>query len=195
MHVYRKLVPAEIGQFRDHLLRLSPGDRHCRFSGSVSDDVIAAHCTRIDWLRTVIIGCFIDSILRGAAELRFDDPRIGWRCELAVTVEGAWQDRGHGTELLRRAITVCRNRGIRSIYMLCLLENRRMQRIARRFAGDLELGDGEAEARIALPFPDPFTLAREALDEGSAWLLACWDAPARLGVPFGQVADRPTITL
>jgi GNAT superfamily N-acetyltransferase len=188
MHVFRKLVPAEIGLFHDHLLRLTPEDRHCRFSGSVSDFVIAEHCARIDWFRTVVIGCFIDGDLRGAAELRLDDSRVGWRSELAVTVERDWQDQGNGTELLRRSITVCRNRGIRSIYMICLLENRRMQRIARRFEGDLVLGDGEAEAQIALPFPDPFTVAREALDEGAAWMLAWYGAPARLA--RGQLPGR-----
>jgi RimJ/RimL family protein N-acetyltransferase len=180
MHVYRKLVPAEIGLFHDHLLRLTPEDRHCRFAGLVSDERIAEYCANIDWFRTIIVGCFIDGTLRGAAELRLDDPRLGWRAELAVTVEQEWQSRGIGTELLRRAITACRNRGIRSIYMICLVANRRMQRIARRFDGELVIADGEAEAKVALPFPDHFTLAREALDEGTAWMMALMELPQRL---------------
>lgn len=180
MHVYRKLVPAEIGLFHDHLLRLTPEDRHCRFSGSVSDARIAEYCADIDWFRAIIIGCFVDGTLRGAAELRLDDPRVGWRAELAVTVEHEWQSRGIGTELLRRAITVCRNRAIRSIYMICLVANRRMQRIARRFEGELVIADGEAEAQVAVPFPDQFTLAREALEEGAAWMMTWMDLPARL---------------
>jgi GNAT superfamily N-acetyltransferase len=179
MYVYRKLVPAEIGLFHDHLLRLTPEDRHCRFSGFVSDERIAEYCSHIDWFRTIIIGCFADGMLRGVAELRLDDPRVGWRAELAVTVEQEWQSRGIGTELLRRAITVCRNRAIRSIYMICLVANRRMQRIARRFEADLIVADGEAEAKVALPFPDQFTLAREALEEGAAWMLAWMDLPVR----------------
>ena len=96
-----------------------------------------------------------------------------------MTVEHDWQSQGIGTELLRRAITVCRNRAIRSIYMICLVENRRMQRIARRFEGDLIVADGEAEAQVALPFPDQFTLAREALEEGVAWTMAWIDLSAR----------------
>ncbi|HEX2116979.1 MAG TPA: GNAT family N-acetyltransferase [Alphaproteobacteria bacterium] len=180
MHVYRKLVPAEIGLFHDHLLSLTPDDRHCRFSGFVSDARIADYCSSIDWFRAIIVGCFVDGVLRGVAELRLDDPRLGWRCELAVTVEREWQSRGIGTELLRRAITICRNRAIRSIYMICLVENRRMQRIARRFDGDLVFVEGEAEAQVALPFPDQFTLAREALDEGAAWMMAWVDLPARV---------------
>ena len=183
MHVYRKLVPAEIGLFHDHLLRLTPEDRHCRFAGLVSDVRIAEYTSQIDWFRTIIVGCFVDGTLRGVAELRLDDPRVGWRAELAVTVENEWQSRGIGTELLRRAITVCRNRAIRSIYMICLVANRRMQRIARRFDGDLIIADGEAEAKVALPFPDQFTLAREALEEGAAWMMAWIDLPARAMKP------------
>jgi len=179
MYVYRKLVPAEIGLFHDHLLRLTPEDRHCRFSGLVSDARIAEYCANIDWFRAIIVGCFIDGALRGVAELRLDDPRLGWRAELAVTVESEWQSRGIGTELLRRAITICRNRAIRSIYMICLVANQRMQRIARRFEGDLVIVDGEAEAQVALPFPDPFTLVREALEEGAAWMMAWTELPRR----------------
>ena len=155
MHVYRKLVPAEIGLFHEHLLRLTPEDRHCRFAGHVSDAVIAEYCSKVDWFRSVIIGCFVDGVLRGVAELRFDAPRPGWRSELAVTVESAWQNLRIGTELLRRAITVCRNRAIRSIYMICLVENRRMQRIARRFEGELVFnrrrGGGAGGAAVSRP--------------------------------------------
>jgi RimJ/RimL family protein N-acetyltransferase len=180
MHVYRKLVPAEIGLFHDHLLRLTPEDRHCRFAGLVSDARIAEYCASVDWFRSILVGCFVDGALRGVAELRLDDPRLGWRAELAVTVEQEWQSRGIGTELLRRAVTACRNRGIRSIYMICLIANRRMQRIARRFEGELVIADGEAEAKVALPFPDAFTLAHEALEEGAAWMMAWTDLPQRL---------------
>lgn len=179
MCVYRKLLPAEIGLFHDHLLRLTPEDRQCRFAGLVSDGRIAEYCAQVDWFRTIVVGCFVDGTLRGIAELRLDDPRLGWRAELAVTVEHERQSRGIGTELLRRAITVCRNRGVRSIYMICLVANRRMQRIVRRFEGELVIAEGEAEAKVALPFPDQFTLAREAIDESAAWFMAWMDLPPR----------------
>ena len=102
MYVYRKLVPAEIGLFHDHLLRLTAEDRHCRFSGLVSDERIAEYCANIDWFRAIIIGCFIDGTLRGVAELRLDDPRLGWRAELAVTVE--LQRLGAGQIILMQTI-------------------------------------------------------------------------------------------
>lgn len=176
MHVYRKLVPAEIGAFHNHLLRLSPQDRQCRFSGSVSDEAVAAHRAGIDWMRSVVIGCLVDGDLRGAAELRFDDPRVGWRCEIAVTVEQPWQDRGIGTELLRRSIVTCQNRSIRSLYMICLLDNRRMQRVARKFEGRLDFSGGDVAAQIALPFATQFTVAAELLNEGAAWMFTWWAA-------------------
>jgi hypothetical protein len=54
-----------------------------------------------------------------------------------------------------------------------------MQRIARRFDGDLIIAEGEAEAKVALPFPDQFTLARELLEDGAAWMMAWIDLPMR----------------
>ena len=76
MYVYRKLVPAKIGLFHGHLLRLTPEDRHCRFAGYVSDERIADFCSKVDWFRAIIMGCFVDGTLRGVAELRLDEPRV-----------------------------------------------------------------------------------------------------------------------
>jgi RimJ/RimL family protein N-acetyltransferase len=172
MRTYRKLIPAERGEFQHHLLQLAPEDRRSRFAGSVSDLSVMEYCARIDWLKTVIIGCFIDGALRGAVELHFDDPQPAWRCELAVTVEHDWQEQGIGTELLQRAITLCRNRSIHAVSMICLLDNRRMQRIARKFEGQLAYVAGRVEAEVKLPFPTQFTLAAEAMDESAAWMSA-----------------------
>src|ERR1700739_2302061 len=108
MRVFRKLGPFETWRLRQHLLRLSPEERRLRFSGAVGDAFVTAHCERIDLLRAVIIGHFENGVLRGAAELRLETGIAG-RAELAVTVEGAYQDRGIGAELLGHALTVAAN--------------------------------------------------------------------------------------
>ncbi len=175
MRVFRKLLPFEWPHLRDHLLRLSREDRMSRFTGYVADEVVAAHCARLDWRRTAVIGFFEAGVLRGAAELAWDDPRLGWRAELAVTVERPWQDQGTGTELARRAIVICRNRALRSIYMICLLDNRRMQHIARKFEGSLAFIDGQAEADIVVPYPSQATLFEEVVADGTALFATWWD--------------------
>lgn len=190
MRVYRKLLPAENQLFRDHLLRLSPDDRVSRFAGSVSDSRIIEYVSRFDWLTAVVIGYFVDGALRGVAELRWLDPGTGWRAELAVTVEEAWQDGRIGTELLRRAIGYARNRGLKSLAMICLTENRRMQAIARKFAGDLVFEGSQVEAAITLPFPTQFTLLAEALGDSVAFATSWWD---QISHGLGDPAKTPTL--
>ena len=165
MRVYRKLVPFEYARLEQHLLRLDAEDRARRFSGSVSDAAVTAHCRRLDWLRAVVVGCFEQGVLRGAAELWLDPSPAG-RAELAVTVEHAWQGSGIGTGLLGRALLVAGNRSARSLFMICLLDNRRMQHLARKFGGRLSLATDQAEADLVVPYPTQLSLWEEATGDG-----------------------------
>ena len=188
MRVFSKLTPLDVGRLRDHLLRLQPTDRVMRFSGHVSDDFIAEHCRKLDWLTAVVVGWFEDGELRGAAEIRFEHPGAE-RAEVAVTVEGPWQDQGLGTALLHRAIVIARNRAAKSIYMLCLIDNPRMLHIAAKCDGVLQLYGGQAEADLLLPYPTQLSLLEEAAGDGAGYLgrayeqiragaLPRWDWPA-----------------
>ena len=77
-------------------------------------------------------------------------------------------------ELLRYAIVIARNRSVRTLYMICLIENQRMRHVARHFTDELHFCDGQAEADIVIPFPTYLSLCTEAaLDSiglNSAWL-------------------------
>jgi GNAT superfamily N-acetyltransferase len=112
----------------------------------------------------VIVGYLEAGELRAQGELLpiTDD---GMRAaEVAVSVEPAWQSRGIGTELLRRLIVAARNRLIGRLDMVCLIDNHRVLRMARRFEGRLDFDRGEALARIEPPWPTWWTLMEEALD-------------------------------
>ena len=190
MRVYRKLLPTEGLLFQDHLARLTPEDRISRFSGGVSVGALVEHVRRFDWRTGWLIACFEDGTLRGVAELRWLEPGFGWRAELAVTVEAPWQDQGVGTELLRLAIVHARNRSLKSLYMICLTDNRRMQAIARKFEGDLIFAGSQVEADIAVPFPTQFTLLAEALGDGVAFARQWW-GPMFHAAGFGPEAENP----
>jgi RimJ/RimL family protein N-acetyltransferase len=172
MRVFRKLLSCEIWRLREHLLRLSPADRHTRFFAGVNDEYIDNHCRGLDALRVVVIGFFEAGVLRGAAELHLG-AELGGRAELAITVEGEWQAHHIGTELLGRAITVAENRGMRSIEMVCLVDNRRMQHVARKFTDRLDIVEDQAEAHLKVPYPTQFSLWQEATME-SLGLMASW---------------------
>jgi GNAT superfamily N-acetyltransferase len=172
MRVIRKLLPSDGPLYRDHLLRLDPDDRRFRFAGGVGAAAVHAHCERIDWLAAVILGCFEEGELRAVAELCFAEPSAR-EAELAITVERAWQGRGIGGELLARMRVIARNRGVLRLTMLCLAENRRMQRLARRFGAGLAGAAGQVEGAISVPPPTPASLAAEAMADGIE-LIAAW---------------------
>lgn len=179
MSVFRKLLPAEMHHYKAHLLRLDRADRHMRFGCTVSDAVIEQHCLRLEWRNTIVIGFFEDGQLRAASEMRHDGQPFPRRAELAFSVERGWQSRGIGSELMRRGLTIARNRGIRIVDVVCLAENGRMRALAAKFAKKVTVEHGEVGVSIALDMPNHVTLFLEALEDG-AGLMSTFLAGFRL---------------
>jgi RimJ/RimL family protein N-acetyltransferase len=176
----RKLWPTEIQKFRDHLSRLDEESRRMRFGMAVDDDFIQAYADRADFPKSVIYGYFAGGEMRAAAELRSIGE--GWReeAEAAFSVETAFQDTGVGTDLLGRIILAARNRGISRIYMNCLSENRKMQRVARKYEAELHFEHGEVVGHVRMPAPTPASIWSEAIDDGSGFVMAVLELPLRL---------------
>ena len=103
--------------------------------------------------------------------------------ELALTVERHWQGRGIGTELVHRALLTARNRQYRTVEMICLADNVRMQRIARRLDAQVLREDGQSVGRLLLAPGNPISLWQEALSQGASLV----NAAADQGLP----AERP----
>lgn len=166
----RKLGRSDTSLLRDHLLRLDPPDRRLRFQGAVSDARIEDYAAGIDWDEAVLLGAFVAGRLRGVAELAI--VRRGWprEAEAAFSIESAFQNRGIGTALLRRLMLIARNRGIGRMHMICLIENRRMQRLARKCGCRLSFEADEVTARVDPPLPSTASLLLEAADDGLALL-------------------------
>jgi GNAT superfamily N-acetyltransferase len=160
--VIRRLWAGERDQVRDHLLRLDAEDRHLRFGGHASAGYIAAYFARLNW--SLMLGYVVAGQVRGVGELRLIGA-ASREAELAVSVERPFQNRGVGSALLRRLVIAARNRLIVRIHMVCLIENGRAVRMARRLDGALRFRDGEAEAVIEPPWPTPWTWLEEALLE------------------------------
>ncbi|WP_119167964.1 GNAT family N-acetyltransferase [Algihabitans albus] len=177
--LFRKLTSTDAADYEAHLLRLGPADRRMRFCGSVSDTAVSDYCAAIDWARTVILACFVDRDLRGAAELRLLDSSP-LQAEFALTIEDGFQDRGLGTELLRRSLIAARNRCVTTVTMICMIENARMQRIAKKFDSVLALEDGEIEGRLRTSWPTYLSLLEEAAGDAQAWFRARSHANAQL---------------
>jgi GNAT superfamily N-acetyltransferase len=191
--VIRKLVANEAEALCRHLCRLSPEDRSWRFLCGLSDAAVAQHCRRLDWLRTVVVGCFEDGTLRGAAELQLAADGFPIVCEAALSVETGWQNRGIATELMRRLLVIARNRWARGVRVSCRGDNWRMRRVAAKFSARFNFSDELAAAEIATPTPDYASFCAEAIDDGFGWIGACLDpllpaVPALRQRAFGALA-------
>jgi GNAT superfamily N-acetyltransferase len=145
------LAPHEIGRFELHLLRLDPRSRRLRFSSPVPDDYIRAYVRGISGTRSVILGCFINGWLRGAAELRSQEADWGAEAEIAFSVERAWQGRGIGTALMGAVMAAAKSRGVERLNLSYHSVNHRMSALARRVAASIDMADDECVANVNVP--------------------------------------------
>lgn len=179
----RKLWIAEAGIYRDHLLRLDRDSRHSRFGCAVADEFIRAYVDSTYRLNAVVHGFFVNGELRGAAELRPLGPALIREAEAALSIETPWQSHGVGSELLDRTLLAARNRGIKTLHMACLSNNRRMQELARKFAAELSFDFGSVAGEVATPRPTPLSLLREIVADGHGFATAVLDVQSRLFRP------------
>jgi GNAT superfamily N-acetyltransferase len=176
----RKLWVGETDAYRDHLLRLDEESRQRRFSGVVSDDFIARHAATAQGMGVVVHGFFVDGVLHGAAELRALGSMFGHEAEAAFSIEHPWQSQGVGSLLLERTLLSARNRGINSLHMYCLTDNRRMQQLARKFEADLKFDFGCVVGEVDAPRSTPLSMMREALADAHGVTAIILDAQSRL---------------
>lgn len=150
----RELNPDELGRFELHLLRLDAGCRRLRFSSPVPDDYIRAYVNGARGADTVVLGCFINGWLRGAAELRSQDADWGAEAEIAFSVERGWQGRGIGTALMASVMAAAKARGVERLSLSYHSVNHRMGALARKVATRIDCADEECVANVNLPAGD-----------------------------------------
>ncbi|TDT76786.1 acetyltransferase (GNAT) family protein [Litoreibacter halocynthiae] len=149
----RRLRASDRQVLVDHFLRLDPETRRLRFGGLVCDEFVRGYAENILSRDSVVFGAFVEDDLHGVAELR--GLRKNWpeTAEVALSVEPTWQHEGIGDTLLNRLIAAAQNRGVKSLHMQCLRENRQMQHLAKKHDAVLHFDMGEVDATLATPWP------------------------------------------
>src|SRR6185312_15963477 len=178
--VIRKMWIDRAGPYRDHLLRLDADSRRNRFGGAVSDEFILNYIELSLGLDVVIHGFFVDGALRGVAELRPLGRGFADEAEAAFSIEQPWQSHGVGTTLLERTLLAARNRGIKLLHMHCLVDNGRMQQLARKFEANLKFDFGSVVGEVDPPRYTPLSLLREAVVDSHGMANAWLEAQSRL---------------
>lgn len=173
----RRLWPADKAALLAHFARLDPEMRRLRFGASVTEDYVTDYADSILSLDSVVHGAFVDGELHGVGELRMLLNSWPVRAEIALSVDPDWQHEGIGDALFVRMLAAAQNRGVRSLYMMCLPENERMQRLARRHEATLTFDIGEVEATLDPPWPTALSLAEEMMGETRTYLHAVLRPP------------------
>ena len=131
-----------------HRLRLwhGRGTIHCAIQA-----LPGAHdSTTATAARRIIIGCFVDGHMRGAAELRALSATRHRDAQILLSVEPAWQGCGIGTALMADAVRIGRQRNIEHLHLTCHALNRRVQRIAEKLGARVGFEGCECFAEIAV---------------------------------------------
>jgi ribosomal protein S18 acetylase RimI-like enzyme len=178
--LFRKLWGQDTDALAAHLLRLDPEQRSFRFGRAVADEWVERYARGTDWLRSVILGCWIAGELRGVGEIKLLDQAWPRSAEAALSVERRFEGRGIGTELFHRGLVLARNRGIARVSMLSRPENLRVRHIIGTADPVATYGGDQVECEIRLAPPDALSLAAELYDDGCALALTIWSnlAPA-----------------
>ena len=168
----RKLRDGETDAYRDHLLRLDPESRRNRFSGSVADETIRSFAATARGPDVIVHGFFVEGVLRGAADLHIVRP-LGLRlAEAAFSIERPWQSHRVGSALLERTLLSARNRGVKQVQVSCLPQNKRMQRLARKFEAALTVDYDAIIGTMENPNPTPLSVMQEVLADGNSFAAA-----------------------
>src|SRR5262245_34727149 len=98
----RKLWISEADQYRDHLLRLDPTSRRNRCAGPASDQYLRDYADLSFGIDALLHSFFVESTLRGTAELRPIWEALAREAEATFTIDKPWQSHGVGSMLLER---------------------------------------------------------------------------------------------
>lgn len=98
----RVLGPTGIEDYYAHLLRLDRA--HCL--PATEDCAIDAHCLRLISSGAILVGAYVDGVMRAAAEIVPD--RSARSAEAAITIEQGFDDRGFTRVLTERIVDVAR---------------------------------------------------------------------------------------
>lgn len=178
--VIRKMWIDRAGPYRDHLLRLDADSRRNRFGGAVSDEFIINYIELSLGLDAVIHGFFVGGALRGVAELRPLGRGFAEQAEAAFSIEQPWQSHGVGTALLERTLLAARNRGIKLMHMACLVNNRRMIDLAKKFEAELKFDFGSVVGEVEAAHPTPMSVLREFVADTHGFATAMLDVQAKM---------------
>ena len=157
----RSLGPRHRGRIAAHLLALDNGDRYLRFGYPATDAQISKYVDTLEFEHDEVFGVFnrrleliaMAHLAHPVVTVASGRPTLS---EFGVSVLPNARHRGFGKRLFEHAVLHARNRGVQTLFIHALSENRAMLKIVRNAGAIVERDGSESEAWLTLP---PDTLA------------------------------------
>ena len=191
----RKIPSLQLSLYTEHLLRLSPEDRHLRFGNAMSDVAIKRYVDTQYRIKQIVLGAFDDqNNVVAAIEIVFDTTKympVNESAEIGLSVEDGHRGKGLGTELFKRAVEIAQNRRVAKLVSHCLSRNRWMVRIAKKNGMTVENESGESMGTVDLVPGNLISAIGEAIGDGIALLdYARMPAGSLFNPAFVQIQTR-----
>ena len=168
----RRVQSADFPAFRRHFKRLDTETRQARFGTPVNDSFLDLYVSSAHRPGNIVFGAFADGEIRASAELRVLGHVAESSAEGAFTVEKSVQEIGLGALLMDRILTAAQNRKINQIHMICLRDNVRMKRLARKFGARLQIAADNVTAQITPSHPSAISVFDEIWHDAAGYVTA-----------------------
>ena len=143
---------------KSHLKRLSMEDRYMRFFATVKDTMIDRYVDEmLDFQHGRGFGVFTipDRKLVAFAHVsRIEQADHRVQAELGISIDVDFRGKGLAKRLMDRVLVYCRANGVNTLFMSCLRENRRMQKISQDAGLTVVVNADEAFADLNLDGSD-----------------------------------------
>jgi GNAT superfamily N-acetyltransferase len=139
--------------YAHHLKNLSDNDKFTRFGYNISDASVDKFILSILYNKkdNHLFTATANNVIVGYGHLARDHG--GW--ELAVSVDQNFQNQGIASNLIEFMIDWAKVRGISSLYMHCIHDNKKIQHLSTKHGLKVVLRDGQdLTAKMELPAPD-----------------------------------------
>ena len=157
----RRLWPADMPSFRDHLLRLDARSRHERFGGGMSDDFIIHYAENCFGQGDLVFGAFVDGhARRGRIALQRGDLDASRRRSSAIStprrpsaskkpIAGA----ASANNCSGASSSAASNHGVETIEIVCMPDNISMIRLAAKFKTQFSFEENQMTGRLTARRP------------------------------------------
>ena len=146
----RPLASTDMRDIIEHLLRLSPYDRHLRFFCTLSDDTIRRLIEdRLKDGHVHFLGVYRNDRLIAVGQLA-GTAETSELAEFTVSVDAASRNKGIAAELVRHMISHARRQRYQEISLSIMPENIGMKHLARRLAFQFRRQHGHIAAHLRL---------------------------------------------